>query len=396
MNRHQTTHMRIFLLFMGIEMIAANIAHPITPTLMKNLHMPDYMFGLAYAGMAFTNFLFSPFWAKMVSNLGSRITLLVCCMGYGFGQFLFMISSTTSMILVARLVSGSFVAGILVSFLTYTIHFVSQEERGKYLAYNATVSSVASAFGYVIGGFVGVVSIHLTFFVQVVLLISSAWIFFFYLKDDRMQERKKVHILKEANPLKAFMDAKNFMNVSFMLLFAVVFFTSFATTTYDQSFNYFIKDIFNFSSAYNGVLKAIVGLVSFVANTTLCLWLMRNTDVHKSLMAIFIGASLCLFGMYLALDRMPFMIINLIFFAFNAMYVPLIQSACAKAPEEKDKNQIMGFYNSMKGLGMIAGGIFAGVVYGLGARLPFLFSGIFFVIACMLMFLLYRYTKVEA
>ena len=52
----------LYYIVVAIESLAANLAHPITPTLIHNLNLPDYMFGLMFAGMSVTNFLFSPFW----------------------------------------------------------------------------------------------------------------------------------------------------------------------------------------------------------------------------------------------------------------------------------------------------------------------------------------------
>ena len=51
----------IYYIIVALESLAANLAHPITPTLIQNLNLPDYMFGLMFAGMSITNFLFSPF-----------------------------------------------------------------------------------------------------------------------------------------------------------------------------------------------------------------------------------------------------------------------------------------------------------------------------------------------
>ncbi|NCC54699.1 MAG: MFS transporter, partial [Erysipelotrichia bacterium] len=101
--------MKLFFAFMALESLAANFAHPITPTLIKQLALPDYAFGVLFAGMAFTNFLFSPLWAKQVRKLGSKKVLGICCVGYGFGQAMFALMKTLPTILCARLLSGFFV-----------------------------------------------------------------------------------------------------------------------------------------------------------------------------------------------------------------------------------------------------------------------------------------------
>ena len=109
-------HLQLFFFAVALESLAANFAHPITPTLIQNLQLPDYSFGMLYAGMAFTNFLFSPFWAKQVTRMGSRRVLGICCVGYGIGQLLFAIMKTLPTIMLARLLSGFFVGGITVSY----------------------------------------------------------------------------------------------------------------------------------------------------------------------------------------------------------------------------------------------------------------------------------------
>ena len=55
--------------------VAANTAHPVTPTLFTTLGLGSYMFGLALAAQLLTNFLFSPFWGWLSSYISSRRVL---------------------------------------------------------------------------------------------------------------------------------------------------------------------------------------------------------------------------------------------------------------------------------------------------------------------------------
>lgn len=378
-------HLQLFFLAVALESMAANFAHPITPTLIKNLQLPDYAFGMLYAGMAFTNFLFSPFWAKQVIRMGSKTVLGICCIGYGCGQLLFSIMKTLPTIMMARLLSGFFVGGIMVSFLTYIIHTIDVENRGRYLALSATFTTVFSAFGYLIGGFVGVVSISLTFALQSGLLFLCGLLFATCLRQDKEEVSSSFSMWKEANPFQAFFDARVFMTLTFAVLFFAVFLASSATTAYDQNFNYFIKDQFDFNSSYNGMLKAVVGFISLFANTTICVWIMKKTNVKKSVIFVLGGAGITLIVISMLQEVLPFILVNLIFFALNAMYIPLLQDVCASAANAKDSSMVMGFYNAMKSLGMIAGALFAGFIYAIGPRLSFLYAGIFFLIAMLAM-----------
>lgn len=386
----QQYHFVIFFLLVAVESMAANFAHPITPTLIKNLQLPDYSFGLLYAGMAFTNFLFSPLWANQVHRIGSKRILGICCIGYSFGQMMFALSKTLPWIMTARLLSGFFVGGIMVSFLTYIIQHATLDKRGRYLALSATITTVFAAFGYLIGGVMGVYSIFFTFVLQSVTLAGAGILFAVLLKPDVIDANKQALSFSDINPFQAFLDAKSFLNKTFFLLFFVVFLTSTATTAYDQNFNYFIKDQFGFPSSYNGALKAVVGFISLFANTTICLWIMKRGNVKKALRYVLAGAGILLVMMTFTTQMLPFMGINLFFFALNAIYIPLLQDVCAEEGNEQNSHQVMGFYNAMKSLGMIAGALFAGFIYGAGARLSFLCAGLFFLISTMV---LHRFTR---
>lgn len=379
--------MYVFMAIIALESLAANFAHPITPTLIKNLGLPDYMFGVAFAGMAFTNFLFSPLWAELVSKLSSRKVLLICCCGYGIGQLLFMSSTTQLTILFARLFSGLFVGGIFVSYLTYIINMSEENSRGKFLALNATFQTVFGAFGYLVGGFLGLVSIPITFAAQAATLIGSGILFFIFSEDDREEKSdQKFDLVKSSNPFKAFLDARKFMTVTFVWIFVVVFISSTASTAYDQNFNYYIKDVLNLTSNYNGILKALVGFISLLVNTTICMWLMRNTNVKRVLVVIFGIGSILLILMFTANSLIPFMIINIVFFAVNAIYIPLVQDVCANNAKRNESNMVMGFYNAMKSFGMIIGALIAGFVYSYGASVAFIVAALGFFVSAVIMY----------
>ena len=131
------TRFAAFFAAMVIFNLAANFAHPVTPTVIQNLGLHDYMFGVALAAMQFTNFLVSPFWGKLNSYIAARISLLVCCCGYGVAQVWFACSTTEPQIILARMFAGLFTGGVFVSFLTYVVGTSKPEDQGKHLTITA-------------------------------------------------------------------------------------------------------------------------------------------------------------------------------------------------------------------------------------------------------------------
>lgn len=380
--------MTLFFIVNILFNLAASFAHPITPTLFKSLNLGDYMFGYALAAMMLSNFMFSPFWGVMNSFISSRVSLLISCAGYALGQFFFSIAQTELQFLCARFFAGIFTGGCFVSTLNYVVNNSPDERsRGSYLTLSATISSVAGAFGFFIGGMLGEISMSLAMSAQVITLFLSGVGFYFICKNDAkipLNELKVKQLVKEANPFSAFMASGKFLTWLLTCLMIMCMLQNLGQVAFDHSFNYYIKDVFNFSSGYNGILKAAMGLITLLANSTICIYLINRTNVKKSVIGILALCSVTMLGIVFMNSIIPFLIINVSFYAFSAISLPMLQNMSADAAQAKDSNLIMGFYNSMKSLGGIFGAFFAGAFYSLNPKYPFVCALVAFSIATIL------------
>jgi len=366
------TRFLFFFAGMILFQLAANFAHPVTPTIIQDLALPDYMFGLMLAAMQLSNFLFSPFWGKMNVSISSRQTLLICCMGYGIAQLGFACATTQTMILLVRVLAGVFVGGIFVSFLTYVINTANPEDQARYLTYSATIQAVCGAFGYLVGGVLGEFSIRGTFFLQAFCLAAAGILFrFVCLPDGQQKQIDLKQTLKQTNPLQAFLDGKYFLNAAFIMLFAVNILMNFANTGFDQVFNYYLKDQLGLTSSYNGIIKAAVGLISFVFNMTLCLWIIRKTDTKISITVLMGLCALAAVGTVVTPQIGLFIALSVFVYAGYSVSLPVLQHMVAIQADPAQKNLVMGFYNATKSLGSIIGSLMAGFLYAVHIKLPF-------------------------
>ena len=363
----------LFFTAMILFNLAANFAHPVTPTIIQELALPDYMFGLMLAVMMGSQFLLSPFWGKINTRISSRKTLLISCVGYAVAQLGFAYATTQGMILLVRVLAGVFVGGIFVSFLTYVINMARPEDQGKYLTYSATIQAVFGAFGYLVGGLLGEWSIRATFLLQAFTLALSGVMFYLVCLPDNTDARKLPmrQILRESNPLQAFLDGRHFMNPGFVLLFALNILMNFGNTGFDQVFNYYLKDQLGFTSAYNGLIKAAVGFISFAFNMTLCLWIIRKTDTRKSMVVLALFCTAAAVGTLVFPDLVPYIGCSVALYAGYSVSLPVLQDLAAARSCPEQKNLVMGFYNATKSLGSIAGSLMSGFLYGIHFRLPF-------------------------
>ncbi len=390
------TRFLLFFIAMVLFNLAANFAHPVTPTIIQDLHLNDYMFGVALAMMQLANFIMSPFWGKINTYISSKLSLLIGCCGYGIAQIWFAFATSELSIIGARLFAGAFVGAIFVSFLTYVVNVAKAEDQPKYLTYSATITSVASAFGYLIGGIIGEYSIKGTFLFQAFVLIVTGIMFYLVCEIDKVQVDFKVdqNFIKEMNPLKAFIDCRLFISISFVALFAINILMNFGNTGFDQAFNYYLKDQLQLTSSFNGIIKAAVGFISFISNMTLCIWIMNKTKVEKSLTILmfisFVSATLTFMVPHIGM----FIAFSIIVYAIYSISLPILQNMIAKKAHLEQKNLVMGFYNATKSLGSIIGSLTAGFIYSTHVKLPFVCTAIIYGLAFIAsLWYLYIYYK---
>ncbi len=383
---------RMFWLI-GLYSIFANLAHPITPTFIQDLGLHDYMFGVAFAAMATANFVFSPFWGNLSKNIGSAKIIGLGFIGYGVGQAIFGLSTSEIGIVIGRMFAGVFIAAIMVNQMIYIINNSPIKDRGRNLAISATILSVIAPMGYLIGGFLGDYSIPLTFILQVAGLVFVGILNWLILDDPKIDGKLDwQQVVKDSNPIRVVFNARGSITTVLISFLVVATLTSFASTGYEQCFNYFIKDQYGFPPSYNGLLKALVGFIVLISNLSIGLWLIKKTDVNKTLIYVLIVCLFMMIGIIIIDDIVPFIIINVVFFGFNAIYLPMMQTILAKFTET-DGGVVVGLFNSVRSFGMIGGSLFAGFIYTVGPKLSFVSSAVALFISVLFATIFYKQFK---
>jgi len=389
---------QVFLFFSTSVLfsLAANFAHPVTPTIIQQRGFGDYMFGVALASMMVMNFFFSPFWGRLVSFLSSRRVILICSLGYAVGQVMFGLAATENMMIVARMFAGVFTGGAFTGLLTYIVN--TSSERGKHLTIAATIQTVAGSFGYFVGGMLGELNISLAIVAQVAVLAGSGVLFYFVCEDDATTDWRSIEfkkLAKESNPVAAFLAGGSIMTPVLISIFVVGALAMLGNNAFDQSFNYYLKAQLNLSSGYNGTIKAVIGLVSLAANSLIGMWLINRTDIKRSIIYVYLLCTSAMLGAVLMNASVPFVIATVIYFGFYAISVPLTQNLAAEKAIGRDSNLVMGFFNGLKSLGGIFGALAAGMLYTVNPRWPFLLGCAAFAVASVIAAYHYHLSQLE-
>ena len=363
----------LYFFAMTLYIFTSNFIHPITPTLIQDLNLPDYMFGLMPAATLLFMFLFSPFWGKITAIISSRNTFLITSFGYAVAQAALAFCTQPGTMLAMRSLAGFFSSGRFVAFLTYVINTGKSEDQPKFLTYTATIQAVAAPFGYLAGGVLGEWSIIGTIFVHAGAVAFCGVLFRLICVADHTVETKLPlrDIVKDSNPLQAILDGRHFMTKAFALLFAVNALMNVGNFCFDHAFNYYLKDQLHLTSSYNGIIKAAVGFVSFVANMSLCMWILHKTNVKKSMISVALFCTLAAAGVLLLPNMAVYVACSIMVYAGYSISLPLVQHMSAEESDPAQKNLVMGFYNATKWMGSVIGSLTAGLLYSFHAQLPF-------------------------
>lgn len=384
---------RFFILYFILS-VTNNLVHPITPSYIQILNLPDYMFGVLYAAMALTNFLFSPFWGRISDRKGRVYVAFISILGYAIGQAGFGMARNPEIILSFRLLSGIFAGGFTVSALAYIADISEGTDRTKYLSYYAAFTTMAASIGFLVGGLIGDINIFLVFLVQVIALVLLGFGFKTLLPESLTEENRVTEKLTLGDRFKIFSwkDSKDFMTPAILLFLLSVMIASFGTAGYDNAFNFYIKADLGFKPSYNGIIKAITGLIGLTANFTLNVWIIKHFNERKAIICIFLLAALSIGIVVMVGAPIWFIVANIGFYLFNAMYIPIQQGLMTRGQKHK-YGVLSGLFSSAKALGMILGALFAGFVYEYGSKLPFYSAGVAFFLAGVISYINYKQYK---
>ena len=373
--RPMDRRMLVFYAVLAVFCAASSFAHPVTPTLIVERQLDSSMFGIALAAMMTVNFLFAPFWGKMCGYVPTRRLMLIGCIGYSIGQAIFGAATSEAMVVGGRAFAGIFTSAIFTACSNYVVNTSSPEQRGSNLTVYATVQNVSFAVGFFIGGMLGLISVEAAFIAQVVLLAASGFFLYLSCVDDTPLKHRPDHklTLAEANPFAAFLDIRKFITPSLAMLFVIIAVCAIGQNSYEQVFNYYIKDFFGMSSAYNGIFKAAIAVGGMVINSTLCMYLMKKTDTNVSFVwVVLLNTVPIALAMLFFNSLWPFAFCDIAFFIINTARLPLMQNLCASRATPETSGSVMGFYQAMNSLGGIFGAAFAGLIYDTDPHIPFI------------------------
>ena len=383
----------ILLLIAGLLVgITTNIGHPITPYYINQIELDKIIFGYFYATMSFGMLISAPIWGALGDARGRKIVLLICVLFYGVGQLLFGILHNQYLIIAARLFSGIFSGGILVSLLSYMTRSneLSKFNGPRLYATFISIHLVGTSLGSFIGGALGEVfnpNYHYVFFVQALTMVLFALYVLIFMKfDDEVKQT-----IRSMNPLKSLGDIK-LLPLSLVIFFFVVAITNISFTDVSKYLDVYFSDS-GYGSLKLGTVNLIVGFVTLGVNLLITPLIIKKLKPLSSLVVLSIIGGIMLILTFL----LPNLLLNIYTFYMIFVITKAIMEPVIVEYLNEHKNIqsgiLMGLRQSFISLGGIIGVLIGGIIYANSSVMLFYICAIMLFIASIITFVIYLLKK---
>jgi len=368
----------IGIIYIALIGIGANMVHSVTPLLIQTLGIADFWFGVFFACMSLASLLFSPIWGSISDTKSRKLPLVLGLFIYATGQIGFSFFKNPVLICVCRFISGVGTAGMFGTIYTYISDYLEDQNRTSMLSVIAAIQSVATACGYLIGGFIGDKNYLLTFYLQVAFMCSIGIFAVIFLKDQRLNQDK---VSNEGTKLFDINVYKTMIVGVSGVIFILLLIESYSYNSYNSAISYFICTILLINPSGIGFYMAAIGLFGLFINMIVTPRLRKTmNDYGLAIVSSLFAAVFLLIAIMTTSHVMISLSMMILYASTRIIFKPVFTSIVLK--KEKNKGKALGLMASMESLGGVLGSLSAGFAFNMNPLLPF-------VLATGLLFLLF-------
>jgi DHA1 family multidrug resistance protein-like MFS transporter len=358
---------------------------PLFPFYIQELGAGGSQLGLLIALSALLELLFGPVWGGLSDRIGRKPVLLIGLLGYGLSSLLFGLSTQLWMLFVSRALSGILSSATSSTALAYISDSTSERDRGGGMGMLGAAVGLGLILGPVAGGWLGSSSLSLPFLIAagaslLALVLAALW-----LPESLPPEaRERAQSIKTIDLTVLWRALQGPIGLLMFLLFLV----SFGLTNFESVFGLYAARELSYGPERVGTILAVVGLVSTLGKAVLIGPMTRRWGEAPLIKASLI-ASATGFGVLLLARTFPGVLLATGVFILSktllrTLIISLASKRAASVPADVaseagtalanpiGQGATMGLSNSFMNLGRIVGPVWAGLVFDVNVRLPYL------------------------
>ncbi len=371
----------IILLTVLIDVLGIGIIIPVLPFYVESFGASAFTVTLLFAIFSFFSFFSGPLLGALSDKIGRRPVLIISILSTAIGWLVFAVAGNIFFLFLGRIIDG-LAAGNFPIAQSYLLDIAKDEkEKTTNLGLIGAIFGIGLVVGPVIGGALSSISLSFPFYFVGALAFVN---FLMAIKNLPETNKNLDHSKKlDLNPFRPLI--KSFKNHNLQLGFIAWFLFGLALASQQSIFSLYLNAEFNFTALMVGLTMAGMGIVLIINQVFLLkpIWLKHfkeETLIIWLMMALAIGFFL------MGIISFFILVIGMIFISVaQSVLRAVMTSQIAKKGEAGEQGMILGVLGSVMSLSMIVGPLIAGALFGIKTNLPFLASGLFAIMAFIIL-----------
>ncbi|GIO54628.1 MFS transporter [Paenibacillus cineris] len=363
----------LLLLNMFLANLSMGLVIPIVPELLEMFSASGQAAGYLVSCFGLTQFLFSPFAGNLSDRYGRKPMIITGLILFAISNLLAAFAGDLTLLFVSRLIGGIGSAALVPAIIAYVADITEDAQRSKAMSWLGASMTSGFIIGPGVGGLLAEWGIKMPFFasasVGLLAMICSMWMLPEPLSPEIRRLRQSVQDKKDNIFRQIGLSVKS----RYFILLLIVFAMTFGLTHFEAIFPLFVVQGYGFTTQQIAILLTVCSLIGTLNQVLLTDRITRRFGEKRVIVAMLLLSAFTLASLLFSGNYYYVMIITMLFFSFNNILRPTINTLLSKEAGE-DQGFVAGMNNAYTSLGTIFGPLLAGILYEIHIDLPYLFG----------------------
>lgn len=328
--------------------------------------------GLIFAATFVTALIMSPIWGRIADRFGYKPILIMNSIGIGVSVFLMGYVNTVEQFFLLRLFMG-----IVTGFIPTSIAFISKhtprKEAGKTLGTIQMGSTAGTLFGPVIGGLLAD-QVGFTYtFTYIAIAISIAALFIIFgVREPKLAPKSQTSVYNRKNIVWSIFHHRTMFSIMFIAMLLQI-----GNFSIQPLLSLYVSELS--PTAEVALLAGITFSATGVGNLLMSrYWGKLGDDIgYEKILGILLAVSIVvIIPQAFVTELWQLIVLRFLFGCVAGGLIPLTNAMIRREAPAEVQGEIMGYNQSFRFLGNIAGPVIGGFVAGFGG-----ISAVFFITA---------------
>lgn len=355
------------LITVVINMLGIGLAWPILPKLVEELTGGSVseaatVYGLLVSGYALMQFVFGPIMGALSDRFGRRPVLLIALTGLGLDYIILALAPTIAWVVVGRIVAG--ILGATMSTANaYMADVTPKDKRAAAFGMIGAAFGVGFIIGPLAGGVLGAIDLRYPFYLAAALSLLSVIFGYFVLPESLPQKKRRALRWREANPLGALMQIRQYDSI--LMLILALFLVALSQAGLQAIWVLWSDAQLGWTIVEAGYSLAVVGITTVIVQG----WLVgiivpRFGERRVMFFGFFISAIMSFALPFVTVGWLVYVGIVFHFIGWGSAS-PALQGLMSKLVPENQQGLLQGTLTSINSIGMIIGPLMASQIFAL-------------------------------